>query len=273
MRIQVLLSTVNQEDYSLLEKMNICSDAVVVNQCDREGVCQFDYKGYSITWVDSKERGLSRSRNLAINNSTGDILLLCDDDEILESNYVETISKAYLECKDADMIVFNLNLLDCTFSEKLFDKPRRIKKRKTYGSVHLSFKRESVIKNQILFDVRFGTGSKTYLSCEDNLFGLEFSKKRLIRYTYPGIIGSVSYANSSWFTGYDERFFFDKGAFLVAGYSWKRHFYKWYYVLKFSKLSSLSSREILKNLNRGMKGFKKGLNFIEYKEKFLKPKK
>lgn len=33
MRVEVFVSTMNQTDYSLIEKMKICTDAVVVNQC------------------------------------------------------------------------------------------------------------------------------------------------------------------------------------------------------------------------------------------------
>lgn len=36
MGLEVLIATMHQTDYSLPEKMNVESDAVVINQCDEE---------------------------------------------------------------------------------------------------------------------------------------------------------------------------------------------------------------------------------------------
>ena len=41
LRIQVLVSAVNQDVQILAEKMNIETDAVIVNQCDRNGYQKF----------------------------------------------------------------------------------------------------------------------------------------------------------------------------------------------------------------------------------------
>ena len=41
MTLQVLVATMHQTDHSLLEKMNIQSDAIVVNQCNRNEVERF----------------------------------------------------------------------------------------------------------------------------------------------------------------------------------------------------------------------------------------
>ena len=84
--IELLISTMHQKDYSLLNKMNINSDAVVINQCDEDSYNEFNLNGNHIVWINSTERGLSKSRNLAIKNSNADVCLICDDDEILKSN-------------------------------------------------------------------------------------------------------------------------------------------------------------------------------------------
>ena len=52
MNLEVLVATMHQKDYSLLEKMNISSNAVVINQCDSDSVDRFEYKNYSIIWVN-----------------------------------------------------------------------------------------------------------------------------------------------------------------------------------------------------------------------------
>ena len=48
MTLQVLVATMHQTDHSLLEKMNIQSDAIVINQCDRNEIERFTYKGHNI---------------------------------------------------------------------------------------------------------------------------------------------------------------------------------------------------------------------------------
>ena len=58
MTLQVLIATMHQTDHSLLEKMNIQSDAIVINQCDRDEVERFTYKGHSVLWMSLNERGV-----------------------------------------------------------------------------------------------------------------------------------------------------------------------------------------------------------------------
>ena len=59
MKIQVLVATMCQNDHSLLERLNLQSDAVVVNQCNSDGKTLLKYKGYDILWIDSTDRRLS----------------------------------------------------------------------------------------------------------------------------------------------------------------------------------------------------------------------
>ena len=111
MKIQILVATMHQKDYSLLDRLNVQSDAVVVNQCDIEDINLFEYKGHKVLWINSIERGLSRSRNMALRNASADICVLCDDDERLSDGYPEMIKNAYSDVPKADFIVFNIKSL------------------------------------------------------------------------------------------------------------------------------------------------------------------
>ena len=44
MTLEVLVSTMYQKDYSLLDRMNIQTDAIVVNQCNENSIEEFEYK-------------------------------------------------------------------------------------------------------------------------------------------------------------------------------------------------------------------------------------
>ena len=99
----------HQDDYSLLDRINLQSEAVVINQCDRESNYIFSVNGHKVTWINTLERGLSRSRNMALKNATADLCVICDDDEVLSDNYPDMINNAYSNLPDADLIVFNVN--------------------------------------------------------------------------------------------------------------------------------------------------------------------
>lgn len=95
MRVEVLVSTMNQTDYSLVEKMRISTDAVVVNQCQEDSVIEYDYNGNRIKWINSTTRGLSVSRNICLSEARGEICLIADDDLEYVEGYAEIVQKAF----------------------------------------------------------------------------------------------------------------------------------------------------------------------------------
>lgn len=110
MKLQVLISTMNQTDYSLLERMNIQTDAVVVNQCSENKVEDFEFRGHRIKWISMSDRGIGLSRNTALFNSSSDIILFADDDMVYENGYEKNVINAFKRHKTADVICFNIKL-------------------------------------------------------------------------------------------------------------------------------------------------------------------
>ena len=45
MNIEVLVAAINQSDYSLVNRMNISSDAIIGNQCDKNSVESYEIDG------------------------------------------------------------------------------------------------------------------------------------------------------------------------------------------------------------------------------------
>ena len=104
MKLEVLLSVMNLDENNL-SKMNITSKCTVINQCGKN-----DFhvsKNFNI--YDSKDIGLSNSRNLGLNKLTEDIIILCDDDVVYNSDYEEKIVSEFENNKDADIIIFNID--------------------------------------------------------------------------------------------------------------------------------------------------------------------
>lgn len=256
LKIQILVATMFQEDYSLLDRLNVQTDAVVVNQCGREGINSFEYNGHNVLWVDSTERGLSRSRNMALQNASADICVLCDDDERLSDGYPKMIENAYSTLTKADFIAFNINRIGSPITEKLFTKPKRIGRFKTYGSVHITFRRASIIDGNISFNTRFGTGSGEYLCDEDSIFCVSCRKNGLKMYASPGVICDVNCEGSTWFKGFNEKYFYDKGAYLAAAFPCLKFVLKWYYPIRCRKLSELNAVKIISAINKGIRSYK-----------------
>ena len=111
MTIQVLLSAMHLENENYIDTLNVVTDAVVINQCDRE--CEREVYRTAVNgaqqkvkYIETTDRGLSRSRNMAIKNATADICILCDNDVEYGYGYEGMILRAFESHPDADIIVF-----------------------------------------------------------------------------------------------------------------------------------------------------------------------
>ncbi|WP_281725747.1 glycosyltransferase [Lachnoclostridium phocaeense] len=212
MRVEVLVSTMNQKNYDLLDKMNINSDAVVVNQCDCDNKLLIKKDLFNILWINTTERGLSRSRNMAINNAKGDICIIADDDEIFIDNYAEVVKSAFEREPQYSILRFCIEGIEKEFKRY----PTRsyrigfINSMKT-SSVELAFKRTDIYMNNIKFDTLIGAGTK-YPMGEENSFLIQCLKKRLRIKYIPRKIANLHIGNSSWFKNYDKNYFIGRGA-------------------------------------------------------------
>ena len=80
--VEILLSCMNEEDYSIISGSNIKTNTVIINQCSENSMNQININNNKyVKWINSTERGLSKSRNMAIHNSCADICLIADNDE------------------------------------------------------------------------------------------------------------------------------------------------------------------------------------------------
>ena len=219
-RLQVLIATMNMTDIiELCDKMHIASDALIINQSDSVRYeCVF-YHGYKIECYTFAERGLSRSRNNALLRCTGDILCIADDDMVYTDTYREDIINEFQKHPGADALVFNVTALNDERSGKPIEKYARVGKRESreYGSVHIAIKKKALISKNVYFNTLFGSGAM-YSCGEDTLFLKELIEKGLKLYKSPIKIASVDMSNSTWFRGYNEKYFKAKGALIAAAY-------------------------------------------------------
>lgn len=209
MTFQVLLATMNQHDDSVLNKMRVLSDVLVCNQIDNE-FCYHKYlkDGYSVRWYDFSERGVGLNRNNALMRAEADICLIADDDVEYCANYKEIIVQEFKKHPEADMILFNVE--NYGYKTKKFKRIRQFNCGR-FGGVRIAFKRLSIVKNAICFNLLFGGGAR-FSAGEDNMFIRDAIRKGLKVYASPTTILRLNDSReSTWFKGYTDKFFSDLG--------------------------------------------------------------
>jgi glycosyltransferase involved in cell wall biosynthesis len=212
MKIQVLVATMDQRDHSLLDKMNIQSDAIVANQCDKVDFEEFKYDGHSIKYLSFSEYGVGLNRNNALMRANSDICILADDDLVYVNDYVNKIQKCFSENPDADVIIFNL--IESEQNRYVIRKRQNVHfwNFMRYGAARIAFRTRSITKNGIAFNLHFGGGAE-YSAGEDTLFLNDCLKKNLKIVAVPEYIATLSDAReSTWFKGYTNKYFIDRGA-------------------------------------------------------------
>ena len=257
MDLEVLVATVRQSDFSLVEKMNLTKSAVIANQCGRWGYDQLDADFGTVRMISSDTVGVGINRNLALLNAKADYLLFADDDIRYYDGALDGVEQAFKQLPDADVIFF---AIDMTKNGEVFDKRRHATKRLyvwnslRYGTCRMAVRREAVVKNCISFSTLFGGGS-IYSSGEDSLFILDCFRAGLKVYSHELVLGGCTKDESSWFTGFNEKFMFDKGAFIACGFPYTKHIVKWHFIRRYAKKTSLPLKTVIKCVNQGIKAF------------------
>lgn len=252
MKFEILMSCMHQTDNSLITRTGIIGDATIINQCDKEEYTEYKTAQGLARVFSTTQRGLTKSRNMAVAKSNADICLLCDDDEILTEGYQSKITEAYNTLPQADIIIFKISNRPKSFSDKI----QRIRFPKTMkvSSWQISFKRESLIKSGIKFDELLGAGTGN--GAEEELkFLIDCQKSGLKIYYVPTEVASVAQTHSTWFNGFDEQFFENRGAttrYILGMFI--ASVYAFYYVIKKRSMysSQITSKKALKAIFKGI---------------------
>lgn len=230
MKLDVLLSAMYLNNYDYIDTLNITGNCIIINQCNNSSYKTFDKcTDKTICYIETKERGLSKSRNMAIKNSTADICILCDNDVEYYSNYEALILEQYLLHPDYDVIVFHVT---SPFHPKpIYDSARKLNYITCCKSIsyEISFRRESI--KEIKFNEQIGAGTKFKMG-EENIFLYECLRRGLHVHYVPIEIAHLRYEQSTWNTGFDKDFFVSRGASFYAMTAHYSLFWIWQYAIR-----------------------------------------
>lgn len=262
MKLEVLVATMNQSDCQLAEKMNMCGagkeyGVVLANQANRNEIIQEELHGTPVKMISTTTKGVGLNRNIALLVSTAEILLFSDDDVVYYDGFQERVYEEFRKNSKADVIIFSMHI---TRDGKIIKISNGESKRLylwnalKFGTYVVAIRRNAILKNRICFSQLFGGGC-IYSSGEDSLFIYDCIKKGLRIYACDFILGKCAKDTSTWFSGYHHKFFYDKGIFIACMFPRMKVLMKWYFALRFLKLTELSFKQIMDQINAGIRGY------------------
>ncbi len=258
-KVQVLVATMRQTGFDKYATMKLHTDAVFANQADDTSYKCETFENHQVEMVTTATRGVGINRNIALMYSKSEVLLIADDDMEYVDGYENMVIEAFSRLPYADCLIFNIETKGKKTCRRENHRIKRVHflNALNYGAARIAVKRDRIVREGITFNHNFGGGC-IFSAGEDVLFVVEMLKHGLRIYTYPAVIGEVDQTTSTWFTGYNEKFFYDKGA-LFEGIS-----RRWSLLLCLQAIvrhwdvyreSGLSKKRVLQLMLEGRKGY------------------
>lgn len=257
----VLISTMNKSKddiKKMRENENLLNvNLLIINQVGFNCFYEIDHR---CIVYNTNELGISKSRNFGLKHSEFEISLIGDDDLIYVDKLEEKICNAFQSNPNYDVICFK------TDKKKIFlrNQKKRINRLNltSISSVQIAYKTEKIKNSGISFDERFGTGSTMFNSGEENIFISECLEKGISILYVPIRILMIPNSESSWFRGFDENYFYSKGALLYKLF----HQYSdvFFFLFIILKLNNMKTNGL--TYNKAMYSMKKGKNDLMKEE-------
>lgn len=215
---EILMATMNRKKISDIDwgKKNISSKVLLINQSDFEGeeVCS------NIRMISCKERGSSKSRNKAIEESRAEICLIADDDVEYLDGYEDMIVDHFDNNPDIDIFTFQIVTPNGTKFNSGYSNYPYIHNWRTIlkcASIEIAFRRKSIIGKKMKVNEQFGLGSKYKI--HDEIIFLKEALDKGLKAKYIPIPIVVHPAESSG-TDFNDFLLISKGAafFKLFGY-------------------------------------------------------
>jgi hypothetical protein len=86
----------HQKDFSKIKEMNVHSDIVYANQCDKTSFEELEFEGHTAKMISTQTRGVGVNRNLVLTYADAEICLMADDDVCYKDDAKERILKEKL---------------------------------------------------------------------------------------------------------------------------------------------------------------------------------
>lgn len=186
MKLNILISTLNSGIHQVSNIFLEPQDHVrytVIHQITSSHYAQPDcIKRSDVQVIQTVGKGLSKSRNLAIDYAQGDIAIIADDDVLYTEQYFNTVLEAYRENPGLDVACFKIRTGEHEPEYKPYYKlPLLIQGDPPHfiSSIETTFRISSLQNSNVRFDERFGLGSGQFTSGEEMIFVYDCLKSGL----------------------------------------------------------------------------------------------
>lgn len=195
-KLEILISTMHRTDLSFLFAMckEIQPEActfLIVNQTMEDRLLTSPYNNIRV--INSFEKGLSKSRNLALQHAIGNICLIADDDTLFIPGFDRTIKQAFKNY-NAALITFQVATFEGTPYRKYRNNPGIVTRHRDIedlSSVEMAFRRKPITDHALMFNERFGLNSdfemgEEYLFARDVLrsgLGVAYLPEKIVKHS------------------------------------------------------------------------------------------
>ena len=268
--VQILLSTMNRNSLDFLIPMFPFShfsnfSILVVNQttANNDLVSQFP----TIKVINCYEIGLSKSRNVALKNAIGKILLLADDDVVFKENFDGKLVQAYNKYPGSVAIIFEI---ENEQGNKYRNYPTKKTQLSSYFqlfnclSIEISLNKSIFDKLNASFDENFGLGS-TFNMGEEAIFLVDLYNQKNQIWFYPEIIVVHPLISTNDKLDYEERYYI-QGAFLAKVFDFGFYFQMAIKLFFDVKQKKIKCKQVPRAISKALEGKKK---YSEYKNERL----
>lgn len=262
--IEILISTMNRNSLDFLITMfPFCHfsnlSILIVNQTQENNVLLSEFP--SVRVVNSFEKGLSKSRNLALKNALGKILLIADDDVVYKNDFHSIVLQSYNKYPKKAVISFSIEKPNGTLFKKYLPKIKlnlSLLELFNVVSIEISLNKSILDEIGVVFDENFGLASQFSMG-EEAIFLSDIKYKMGQIAFVPAVIATHPEVSSNEKLDYKQRYYI-QGAFLARVI--KANFYiglvtKIFFDLKQKKLKSSQILVAVKSANQGKIDYKK----------------
>lgn len=233
----------NQKDTALIKRMNLQSDAIIVNQANDHGYEEVERDGHHFKIYTFAERGVGLSRNMALMRAEADFALLADDDMVYVNGYPEMVETQFKKYTEADLIIFNLE--EDVPSRFIIKEPFKVTKMNymRFGAARIAFRPASIKQKGISFHLLFGGGTP-HSNGEDSIFLKDCLDKGLTIMAVPVTLAKLTEEReSTWFSGFNDKYYRDRGAlFKMLSPKWYHFLIVQFVIRKYRKEAKMPTR-------------------------------
>ncbi|GAA6768336.1 glycosyltransferase family A protein [Flavobacterium sp. CGRL1] len=262
--IEILISTMNQDSLDFLVPMFPYShfsafSVLIINQTQKEKILNSDYSNVRV--INSFEKGLSKSRNLALENALGKILVIADDDVVYQEGFITKITDAYNKFPAAAVIQFSAVNSNGDLIKK-YPSNSKVNLNSfdilNVSSIEMTVNKTVIDASQIRFDENFGLGAVFQMG-EEAVFLSDLKAKNKQLVFDPQVIAMHENPTSSEKRNITDKYYIQGALFSRI---FKKKYIVWLFIkvffdLKHNKINFRNIKTVLKSAKNGHEKFER----------------